>query len=176
MARMLTRAQKEAAAKAYQKQQSESASKKFIWFGLVAVLLMIISLPSVILIAFGMLPTLVAWLCDRSYGKYATFCIGGLNFSGVFPFVIQLLSENHTVTAAFDIFSDVFSFAIIYGAAGFGWALYVSVPPVISAFITVLVDGRLEALKALQKKTLIEWGTEVLEESKERAVSKKTKH
>lgn len=127
MAKMLTRAQKEAAVRAYEKQQSASAAKKFIWFVLIAILLMVISLPSVILIGFGMLPTLVAWLCDRSYGKYATFCIGGLNVSGVFPFIITLWSENHTVSAALGIFSDVFSFAIIYGAAGLGWALYVSV-------------------------------------------------
>ena len=44
-----------------------------IWGGLIIGAAMMISLPTVMLVFFGLLPSIVAWMVDRSDQKYATF-------------------------------------------------------------------------------------------------------
>ena len=50
----------------------------------------IFTLPTVMLLGIGMMPTFVAMLTDRRKEKYATLCVGGMNFTGVLPFMIIL--------------------------------------------------------------------------------------
>ena len=63
-------------------------------------MMMIISMPTVIVLGLGMLPTGVAWLIDQTEERFATFCVGGLTMCGVFPYVLKLWAVNHTVNAA----------------------------------------------------------------------------
>ena len=130
---------------------------------------MMISLPTVILVCLGMLPTLVAWVIDRSDGKHATFCVCGLNFSGLFPFLMDVWFINHSTDTAIRILTDVFNLVIIYGSAGFGWLLYIAVPPVITTFLSVVAQSRLKLLKTTQSNIIEEWGEKVAStiESKE---------
>lgn len=134
--------------------------KKWIWVLLCLGLFLLIAPAIVILVAGGMVPTLVAWVCDRTEEKYATFCVGGMNFTGIFPYILELWTKNNTVSAALDLFADVFSLAVMYGAAGFGWAIFLSVPPVVAAFINVMAQARLKTLKASQEIIIEEWGPE----------------
>ena len=46
------------------------------------ILFMAFSLPSLIILAVGLLPTGVAFIIDRSDQKSGTFCVGGMNLSG----------------------------------------------------------------------------------------------
>lgn len=120
----------------------------------------ILSPSSLMIIMLGMLPTLVAYFCDRTEQKYALFCVGGLNFCGVLPFLLKL-TDDHSLSAAMTIMSDVFALAIIFAAAGFGWMMFLSIPPVISSFLTVLAEGRVKTLKSIQKNIVDEWGSNV---------------
>jgi len=148
-------------------QQRSGAEKKALsikyWLYGVFVFLILawISMPSIIFIAGGMIPTFVAWVCDRSKEKYTTFCVGALNLSGVFPYLLSLWTENHSVQAVMDIFGDVFSLSVIYGSAGLGWALFLSLPPVVAAFINVMAQTRLKTLANEQKTLLEDWGPQV---------------
>ncbi len=125
------------------------------------VLMMIISMPTVIVLGLGMLPTGVAWLIDQTEERFATFCVGGLNMCGVFPYVLKLWAVNHTVNAAVGMISDVFVLAVMYAAAGFGWLVYLSIPPVISAFLSVIAQRRMASLRSLQHEIVDEWGPSV---------------
>jgi len=60
---------------------------------------------------------------------------------------------------------NVFSLAIIYGAAGLGWVLFLSVPPVISTFLIIMSDSRVKSLKSIQQRIIDEWGRSVMEDS-----------
>ena len=93
---------------------------RLIWAGLFIATLLFISPATVMLLFFGLLPSFVALITDRSDGKYAMFCVLGLNFSGLFPFLANLWFKTDSIDAATNILTDVFSLFIIYGAAGFG--------------------------------------------------------
>ena len=51
----------------------------------------------IILTCVGMLPTIVAKIVDRSDKKYAAFCVGGMNFAGVFPSIMALLQGDNNL-------------------------------------------------------------------------------
>lgn len=129
-----------------------------LWGGGLIAVWGIISPSSLLILSLGMLPTLVAFFCDRTEQKFALYCVGGMNFCGVFPFLLKLL-DDHSFAAAKAIMSDVFSLAIIFAAAGFGWLMFLSIPPVVSSFLTVLAEARVKSLKSIQSKIVYEWGS-----------------
>ncbi len=119
------------------------------------------SLPSLIVFAVGLLPTFVAYLIDSSDQKFGAFCVGGLNMCGVFPYVLKLWNENHTPAAAVDVITDVFTLFIMFTAAGFGWMIFLAIPPVIASFLSVMAQTRVKTLRTIQKEIMEEWGPEV---------------
>ncbi|MBT3306809.1 MAG: acyl-CoA synthetase [Alphaproteobacteria bacterium] len=138
------------------------ALRALIWGMVFVGTFMMISLPTVILVMFGLLPTIVAWVIDRSPQKYAMFCVFGMNFSGLLPFLMDIWFDDHSVDAAVNIMSNVFDLMVIYGAAAFGWMLFMSLPPVITTFLTVMSERRVTVLKSNQETIIEEWGDGVL--------------
>jgi hypothetical protein len=132
-----------------------------IWIGLTIIGVVIISLATVLLMFFGMLPTMVALIIDRTRQKYAVFCVGGMNFGGVFPYLLDLWAGENTAGSAMEILTNVFSLALMYGAAGFGWMIFIAVPPVVGAFLNVLAQHRVSQLRRDQKELIEEWGEDV---------------
>lgn len=132
-----------------------------LWFSILAALIVVISLPTVIVMFFGLLPTFASFLTDRTRDKYSTFCIGGMNFSGVFPFLMDLWMGDHSIAAARDTLTDVFNLGIMYSAAAVGWLLFTFIPPVVGAFLTVLSQRRVATLRNEQRQLIEEWGEAV---------------
>jgi len=153
-------------ARAAQRAPGNTAGRigNWIWAVSILVVLFLISAPTVIIAALGMLPTTVAYLVDRGEEKFATFCVGGLNVCGVFPYLLQVWFDDHSISMALDIISDVFALVVMYAAAGFGWALFISIPPVISAFLNVIAQHRVQFLRATQKDIVDEWGQSVTDQ------------
>ncbi|MCG8510029.1 MAG: hypothetical protein MI741_12450, partial [Rhodospirillales bacterium] len=131
------------------------------WIFVLIVGLIWLSLPTVLMIVVGMPPTLVAWIIDRSHQKSATFCVAGMNFCGLFPHLMDFWHGTHSLAAAGEIITNVFVLLSIYGAAAFGWMLYVAVPPVVGTFLTVMAQRRVAQLRTLQRQILEEWGESV---------------
>ncbi len=132
-----------------------------LWASIIIVLMIVVSLSSMVLVFFGMVPTIVAFVIDRSKQKSATFCVGGMNFCGVFYNLLELWSGFNTWNQAVSILTDVFAQAIMFSAAAFGWMLYISVPPVVIAFLTVMLQHKVAQLRAAQKEIIDEWGEDV---------------
>jgi hypothetical protein len=122
------------------------------------VIMVVMSLPSVMLIVFALLPTFVAFIVDRTPEKNAVFCVGSLNLCGVLPYLLDLWTGDNSMDAAILILTDVFSLVVIYGASAFGWMIFQSLPPVIATFITVLAQSRVSSLRSAQRKLIEEWG------------------
>jgi len=139
----------------------------WLWGVTIFVMVLILVPATVIVFSLGALPTIVAWLIDRSKEKFATFCVGGMNFCGVFPYLLKLWFDDHSVSAAMNIVSDVFALAVMYAAAGFGWALFISIPPVVAAFLNVIAERRVIYLRSVQKGITSEWGHALTDQSEE---------
>lgn len=122
------------------------------------VTVMLLSISSVILLCFALLPTLVAAIIDRTPQKYAAFCVGGMNLSGTVPFLIDLWFGEHSIDQAMAILGNVFALAIIYSAAAFGWMMYILVPPIIAAFLIMVARRRAQQLRSAQARLVEEWG------------------
>jgi hypothetical protein len=132
-----------------------------VWFILGLITLAIISMPTVLLIFFGLMPSIVALVIDRTEGRYATFCVLGMNLSGLFPFLMDIWFQVHSTDMAIRIMTDVFSLLIIYGSAAFGCMLYMALPPVITTFLSAMSQRRVEALREKQAQIIEEWGESV---------------
>jgi hypothetical protein len=137
-----------------------------LWFAIIAVVIMIISPATVIVAAFGMMPTVVAYIVDRTDQKYAAFCVGSLNFCGVFPFILEVWTGDNTPSQAFQILTNVFKLLMMYGAASMGWMLYSLIPPIVSIILVMVAQRRVEQLKQIQEALVAEWGPEVSEPPK----------
>ena len=133
------------------------------WLFIVFLLLLIFSLPTVLLLLFGMLPDIVAYIIDPSKHKTSTICVGAMNFAGVFPYLLGLWTGIHSIDVALGILTDVFALMVMYSAATAGWMVFVAVPPVVGVLLNVMDGRRIEALRARQKRTLKEWGKDVAE-------------
>lgn len=113
---------------------------------------------TVILVVIGMAPTLVAYIIDRTPKKYAAFCVGGMNFSGVFPSILKLWEGAPNIKSAISIAFNPFDLIVMYGAAAFGWMLYQVIPPVVAAMIAVSAQHRIAQLRSRQRELIREWG------------------
>jgi hypothetical protein len=145
------------------------ASLRPIMWAFALMLLMVVFPQVVLLVLVGSLPTIVAFWTDRMPQKYAALCVGGMNLSGVFPFFMDLWTGRNNLSQAWDIMTDPLSLLTMYGAAAFGWALFIFLPPVVVAFLSVVAQHRIAQLRQTQRVLIREWGTGIasVEEEKE---------
>jgi len=126
-----------------------------------ALILMLVSMASLVLVVFGMLPTFVAALVDRSAQRFAFISVLAMNLAGVFPYLLDLWMGANNMSVAIDSLTDVFSLFTMYGSAALGWVLFIVTPPVVTTGMTFIAQRRVAILRASQKKLLAEWGNSV---------------
>ena len=120
--------------------------------------LLIFTLPTVLILVVGMLPTFVAYFIDRRREKYTTLCVGSMNFVGVIPFLFTLWEEDHSYDMAFEILADPLGWLMMLGAAGIGWAIYFVAPSIVSMVMAARIEQRIERLENRQTELIEEWG------------------
>ena len=132
-------------------------TKILLWTVMGASVLFII--PQVfILLLFGLAPTIVAYVVDKSEKKYAFFSVGGMNIAGVIPSLFELWSGKNSISAAMDILTEPLNLLIMFSGAAFGWIIYLFVPPVETTLLTVVGHHKISVLRSEQKKMIKEWG------------------
>lgn len=136
---------------------ASAASTKAIILLVVAGLL-VFTLPTVLILCVGMLPTFAAFLIDRRREKYTTLCVGSMNFVGVIPFLATLWTEDHSFEMAFTILGDPIGWLMMLGSAGIGWAIYFVAPNIVAMFMAARIEQRIERLKNRQTELVEEWG------------------
>jgi hypothetical protein len=127
-----------------------------IFLGLAA--LVPFSLPTILVMFVGLLPTIVAAVVERSDNRYAWICVGGLNFSGLAPWLFTLWFGHHTLGFALEQVTNVTMLLVAYGAAAAGSALYLALPPVVAAIMGATSQRRAVGLHATQRKLVESWG------------------
>jgi len=126
-----------------------------------AFILMLVSMASLVLVVFGLLPTFVAVLVDRSAQRFAFFSVFAMNFAGIFPHLLDLWMGSNSMSVAIDSLTDVFSLFTMYSAAALGWVLFAVTPPIVTTVMTFIAQRRISILRGAQKKLLAEWGDDV---------------
>ncbi len=119
------------------------------------------SLPTVTILAVTMLPTFTAYFAERGPNRYAWLCVGGLNFSGVVPFLFTLWFGVHTMDEAFRMLSEASVLLWGYTTAAFGWVIYNVTPPIVSSYLAYSAERRITSLKSVQKRLIEDWGDDV---------------
>ena len=132
-------------------------------------LLMMLFLPgavifkmSFIFFFIGMLPALVAYIVDHDKNKYVFSTVAALNFAGVFPYMMDIFHRGGSYKAIVEKLSDAIVWFVMYGAAGMGYALVWFSPLMAASMLEGIYKGRIMHLESLQKKTIEEWGTEII--------------
>lgn len=120
--------------------------------------LLVFTLPTVLILSVGMLPTLAAYIVDRRREKYTTLCVGSMNFVGVIPFLATLWTEDHSFDMAFTILGDPFGWLVMLGSAGIGWSIYFVAPGIVAMIMATRIEQRIEKLKSRQIELVEEWG------------------
>lgn len=121
----------------------------------------IFALPTALITLIGMIPTVVAHICDRDPDKTAPICVGAINICGILPFVMDLWKHQHTMQAAMKLLGDPFTWLVMYGAAAVGWGFYYLIPPIVTNFEVTMAEGRIESLLKKRRELMEEWGGEV---------------
>ena len=127
-------------------------------FVLIVAVVGLFTLPTILILGIGMLPTVGAMISDRRKEKYATLCVGAMNFTGVLPFMITLWTEDHSYERAFQIIADPFTWLVMYGAAAIGWSIYFVAPSIVGMFIGMRTEQRIQRLRRRQRDLVEEWG------------------
>jgi hypothetical protein len=127
---------------------------------LLAVILLA-ALPSAIVLAVGIVPTIVALIVDLTPGRYLTRCVVGLNVAGVSPFIHSLWTKGNDISTAISIISDTFAWLVIYGASAIGWLLFLGLPGAVAVFQTLNSKRQVYLLQDRQKNLLEEWGDSI---------------
>jgi hypothetical protein len=127
-----------------------------------APLVLIFALPTVLLLVIGMLPTIVAWFVDRRDEKYAAYCVGGFNLSGVLPYLFVLWASGDSMQALGKIMTNPFAWLVMLGAAALGWLANYWAPQVTMRIRRARDRAEVVRLRKRQEQILEEWGPEVM--------------
>ena len=125
-------------------------------------LLIFAALPTAMLLAMGLAPTLVARIVDTTPGRYLTKCVAWMNIGGLTPFLTSLWFSGHDMATAIRIVTDVYSWFIVYSAACMGWVLFLGLPGAVAMFRALNAKRRIYFLREKQKDLILEWGECVL--------------
>jgi hypothetical protein len=132
-----------------------------IGLGTAVIALFVAALPSATVLIFAMLPTMCAFMIDRTAQRYATRCVGILNFAGCWPYLIDLWMTGHDMVSAMQILLSPLAWLVIYGSAAAGWLCYLSFPAVAWALMDVFAGSRIAHLRKAQRRLVADWGDDV---------------
>lgn len=116
------------------------------------------SLPTLLVMFVGLLPTIVAAVVERGNNRYAWVCVGGTNFAGLSPWLFNLWFCHHTMVFAIEQVTNITMLLVAYGAAGAGSLLYLGLPPIVANIMAATAQHRAVGLQASQRKLIEKWG------------------
>ncbi len=139
----------------------ESSTLYTIVASVVALVLSVISVYSVLLTAFGILPGLVAVIIDQDKNRYISKIVMLYNITGLAPYLVKILQSSSPNAIAIDIIVDPHSWMIIFSSAALGWTIYWIFPQVAIFIYTFKINLRISDLETELKSLTSEWGNEI---------------
>lgn len=120
------------------------------------------SLPTLMVLACGMLPTMGAAIAPRRVGGNAWVAVCGLNFAGIFPWVLYLWMGHHTIPDAIQEITSVFPLLVAWAAAAAGWLLHLMMGPIVASWMAYTSQRMISQLVSAQRRLVEVWGEEVI--------------
>jgi len=142
--------------------RQRSRTAKPLFLAVSAVGLLLLALPTTMVLAIGMAPTLGAFFADKTPGHYLTKCVAGMNFAGVIPSLYHLWTTGHDLKMANNIVTDLNNWLLMYGAGSMGWLLCLGLPGAVAVFRSLNATRRIYVLREQQKMLINEWGDCIL--------------
>ena len=135
--------------------------KKIVIFLVVIVGILVLK-QTFLLLIIGMLPSIITYITDRSAGRPLFKTVLAFNFSGVFFFLMDLLSSTPLDTGAVKAtLQDGGTWVSIYSSAGLAYMVYYSAPYVAFISLRLFTQGNLMRLRTAQQRLLADWGPDI---------------
>lgn len=145
--------------------QSFKKMNKFQKIMIISLLLMMAfaSLPVMLVLIIGLLPTIIIMALDRS-NHDKQIIVGCFNLAGVFTYLFSVIND-FSVYNAFFIVGDVFNLILMLGSAGVGLVLYSEIPAFYVHLLRNSYNKRLEKIDKRLEVLTEEWGVELSQNS-----------
>jgi len=143
--------------------RNSNPKSKAIWIILIVALspLLFLATPTLMILLVGLMPTITILITDkRNLSKI--FCIGGFNFAGIVPVIIQVINE-YSLSGSLVISMEPFNLLIMYGLSALGAGLYYILPNQLVIIYKIMSKTKLESIKGKIEVLVKEWGTKVLD-------------
>lgn len=159
---MAVAAQEQAKKAAETKRRGLSMTTKMV-LGVSALPLIGVLLPTLIVVVPLMLPSIAAYVFDRSRERYLAITVGLPNVCGTLPAIGTLWAGGQSFTSASLVLGDVMFWLIAYAAAAMGWVLHGVLPPFMAGYYQQASRARILHLQRKQKDLIETWGEDVSE-------------
>ena len=117
--------------------------------------------PSALVIAVGLTPTLVLYVLDRARERSFAVTVGLLNGCGLLPGLGDLWMRGHNTGNAQIVILDPLFWLCATAAAGIGWLIYMSMPPMIAVYYNMTSEARIKSLLQRRKMLIETWGDDI---------------
>lgn len=132
-----------------------------IGVGVVFVAIIIFALPTFIVAAAGMVPTIVVALIPAKGRRPSIAPVALMNLAGIVSVLGPVWSGDNTVAGAIMTLQSPITWLIVLVAVGLGVALRSIFPNIATSFIARASENKGRRLKADQKDLVAEWGAGV---------------
>mgnify|MGYP004632696833 CR=1 FL=1 len=126
------------------------------------IILMFTSLPMVVILLIGLLPSLTIMLVD-SKNTNKLIIVGCCNIAGMFICLTSILNQ-YNLNQQIYILSNIFNIVIMLGAAAFGMILYFELPNIFSVIFKNSAHRRLRSIDNKLDKIAEDWGRDIINE------------
>lgn len=124
------------------------------------ILICIISFPIVLILIFGLLPTLTILFVDKkNYDKQ--LIVGCFNIAGVFFYLFGLLNK-FSVGQQNDIADNIFMTILMLGSAALGLVLYNELPNFYAYLYKIISTRKIDKINTRLEKLKEDWGEEIV--------------
>lgn len=121
----------------------------------------LVFLQSTIIIAVGMLPTIVAALADKTGKGTLAITVGAMNLAGCSPFLIELWLSGHELDMGVKMISNPITIVVMYSAAAIGYVINWSLSGMVETVMVKKLHRRTKDIEERKAALKGIWGDEV---------------
>ena len=129
---------------------------------LVAMGMSLVSIYSIIIVLFGMLPGLIAMIVDQEPKRYISKIVLSFNATGLSIYLSRILAAKESANAvAVEYIIEPQTWLTIYSSAAVGWIIYWAIPHFAITLSNIKIQFRIQQLNLELEKLVQEWGDEI---------------
>lgn len=141
---------------------TQAATPFLIGGAMIGLLALVFAMPSFIIIAAGMIPTVLARVLPMTpEQKSGALTIAMLNFAGVLPVLAMLWSRGHNIGNALGLLGEPLPWMLMLGTSAIAVMLQSVLPNAAISVMERAAVQRVHKLKGQQRELVAEWGAEV---------------